>query len=1275
MLKYPEKSGNKQYTQRRHKQPIGKYIPVLSLSLLLTACGQPNHLNNSGPAIQHAAGAPLPAVSMSLPPSEKVSASGKARLQPDPQHPGRAQMSVHIRLSPPQNGLHTQGLMPSRFQRANAQIVLSNDGSEKILADGANPEGYVAIQGDELELQFSGVPYGKGRLLEVILDTRPIDGSTPEDPVENALIGNVFDLSTTTADVEISYRTTPVALMFMPGSELWEPYRLGAFALTDLQAFVDQITGKTGSVPYTYANCHPILVNTDLLRQQFASHNFQIAALNPADYRFEPGTLTGTISGLVSTDTIHLRVTDPSSPVLNAQSNGSYTISQVAVNDLGAMDPWYHFSLLGTVSGGTSYTISYQPDSGLSLSAGNNLSRNIQVVPATPVLSSLSASSGTTGSLLTLSGSNFHASPDGNVVRFGEVTVPTEDITVHSSTELTAKVPSTVSGTVDVTVAVGSQISSPKSFTVSANDAGKILFVSDRDGNNEIYAMNEDGSAQTRLTSSTGDDRDPAMSPDGSRIVFVSNRDGVYKLYVMNADGGHPILLANQEVGPDPYPRWSPDGSKILFADGAIQIIDSNGANLTSVPAACGIVKNADWSPDGNKLVFECQLTPSHRDFYQSNADGGGQVRLSVSDNLVSGLALDKHPVYSPDGRLLAFNDNGEEVAKASLETGGITYLTYDTPRRNQNVSWSPVGNRLVFQSTSLPDGGVLHIDAIDPDGGNRVRLTDNIANNSQPFWYHPMATPEIASLSSSVGHSGETITINGSHFSPVTDQNVVKFGDTEVPATDVSYISPTQLSVKVPADASGNAPISVRVSNKISNSLPFTVNIQPVISSLSASSGRAGELITLNGLGFSVTAAQNVIKFGNVTVPAPDITVNSSTQLTVKVPYGALGDASITAEVEGQISAPQNFTVRVDGPYGVSADAYYQIHQLYYNPTLEQILTMSSRWNGSAYTLDFFHSVDQGKSWSSFNLGQGVTNGSELYLGQNDQRLFAFWTASSQIFLRKSDDSGNNWSSTINVTSSQFGGGGEWAGLPHYACINGVNYLLIQARKSGIISYYLYTFDNNLNFSAPMIIPGDASKSNGVKLFGQGSNLYVLYDDAFGTNNLWLIKSTDGGVNFSSPVRVNRTLNAPPTGYAPAIDSQGHVLIAYGDTSTDGSGDLYLARSADGGNSFTYIAVASSTQSSQRSPSIAVDQADQIHVIWTDERSAIPELYHAMSRDHGLSFEADYSLGQWLGYAGSKNIVPLNDGKNTLLISADQRGADTNPYLKLMRYFAKPEN
>src|SRR6187455_2192730 len=68
-------------------------------------------------------------------------------------------------------------------------------------------------------------------------------------------------------------------------------------------------------------------------------------------------------------------------------------------------------------------------------------------------------------------------------------------------------------------------------------DGRKLAFVSERDGNAEIYVMNADGSEQENLTRQPSSDSHPSWSRDGRKLAFVSRRDGNAEIYVMNADG------------------------------------------------------------------------------------------------------------------------------------------------------------------------------------------------------------------------------------------------------------------------------------------------------------------------------------------------------------------------------------------------------------------------------------------------------------------------------------------------------------------------------------------------------------------------------------------------------------------------------------------------------------------------------------------------------------------------------------------------------------------
>jgi TolB protein len=130
----------------------------------------------------------------------------------------------------------------------------------------------------------------------------------------------------------------------------------------------------------------------------------------------------------------------------------------------------------------------------------------------------------------------------------------------------------------------------------------QIAFVSDRDGNNEIYVMNADGTGVIRLTDDEASDGEPVWSPGGEQIAFVSDRDGNDEIYVMNADGTGVIRLTDDEAS-DEGPVWSPDGVWILFTSnrffnndifatladgtaGAIRLTDSEKAEVVS-----------DWIP------------------------------------------------------------------------------------------------------------------------------------------------------------------------------------------------------------------------------------------------------------------------------------------------------------------------------------------------------------------------------------------------------------------------------------------------------------------------------------------------------------------------------------------------------------------------------------------------------------------------------------------------------------------------------------------------------
>lgn len=99
-------------------------------------------------------------------------------------------------------------------------------------------------------------------------------------------------------------------------------------------------------------------------------------------------------------------------------------------------------------------------------------------------------------------------------------------------------------------------------------DGRSIVFRSGRDGNNEIYLMDADGSRPRRLTHDEGSDTMPAFSPRGDRIAFASDRDGNFEIYLLDLDGeGRPGRLQRltRHPGLDTHPVFSPDGRWVAY--------------------------------------------------------------------------------------------------------------------------------------------------------------------------------------------------------------------------------------------------------------------------------------------------------------------------------------------------------------------------------------------------------------------------------------------------------------------------------------------------------------------------------------------------------------------------------------------------------------------------------------------------------------------------------------------------------------------------------------
>jgi Tol biopolymer transport system component len=83
------------------------------------------------------------------------------------------------------------------------------------------------------------------------------------------------------------------------------------------------------------------------------------------------------------------------------------------------------------------------------------------------------------------------------------------------------------------------QATSLTADTPTGNLGAEILFMSNRSGNYDVWAVNWDGGNLRQLTDNPAVDGLAAASPDYQHIAFVTNRDGVWSVYAMNVNGSN----------------------------------------------------------------------------------------------------------------------------------------------------------------------------------------------------------------------------------------------------------------------------------------------------------------------------------------------------------------------------------------------------------------------------------------------------------------------------------------------------------------------------------------------------------------------------------------------------------------------------------------------------------------------------------------------------------------------------------------------------------------
>jgi dipeptidyl aminopeptidase/acylaminoacyl peptidase len=306
---------------------------------------------------------------------------------------------------------------------------------------------------------------------------------------------------------------------------------------------------------------------------------------------------------------------------------------------------------------------------------------------------------------------------------------------------------------------------------VAANTRPKQIYVVPVAGGNPVQ-ISKEGTSNER----------PRWTPDSKSIVFISNRSGSSQVWRMGADGSEPKQLTNLATGASGV-TVSPAGSHIIFTSGVYAGCADEACNkskfeadknkvkprvftsllyrhwnewqgptrqhLLSMPLTGGEAKDLtpgdfdvptfslggpdDYaiSPDGTEVAYVAntdkdQAMSTNTDIFVVPMQGGEAKRITT------GLGGDRSPVYSPDGKFIAFRSQ----SRAGYESDRWRLLVYEretfrtvplneTQDRNvEEITWSRDSTRIFYVMEDRGRGTIQMIPAAG--GATRVVIGGN---------------------------------------------------------------------------------------------------------------------------------------------------------------------------------------------------------------------------------------------------------------------------------------------------------------------------------------------------------------------------------------------------------------------------------------------------------------------------------------------------------------------------------------------------------------------
>lgn len=242
----------------------------------------------------------------------------------------------------------------------------------------------------------------------------------------------------------------------------------------------------------------------------------------------------------------------------------------------------------------------------------------------------------------------------------------------------------------------------------------------------EIYLSDDEGKSRTKVTSVTGNDGYPAVSPDGKNIAFYGKYDNrkTWSIHTVNIDGSNVQRLTYTRNVWDSAPAWSPDGGTIAFGreyqdsekgwQEEIWLMNADSSNQRQIESLEG--RAPDFLHDG-RILFHSKTGPSQ--ICIADINGSNLIQLTHND------ANDWSPKISPDGTQIAFlsnRDDNQEIYTMNIDGSNQKRLTFNTVE-DWGPAWSADGSILFFNSRN-DDGSAVY--KMNKDGSSMEKILDN---------------------------------------------------------------------------------------------------------------------------------------------------------------------------------------------------------------------------------------------------------------------------------------------------------------------------------------------------------------------------------------------------------------------------------------------------------------------------------------------------------------------------------------------------------------------